>query len=178
MRLAVSGFPVPPGFLITTETYRRFVADNDVQAVIDDALHGVDASDPASLEWVAATIQDAFARATVAQAIAAAVQQAYAALGKPEPAVAVRSSATVEDLPALSFAGQQETFLDVRGDTPVLDAIRRAWASLWTARAIGYRQQMGVPQDDVAMAIVVQEMVPAEVSGVLFTANPAQGNRQ
>ena len=118
-----------------------------------------------------------FARGIVPQAIAAAVTQAYAALGEPESAVAVRSSATAEDLPGLSFAGQQETFLDVRGETPLLDAIRRAWASLWTARAIGYRQQMGVPQDDVAMAIVVQEMVPAEVSGVLFTANPATGNR-
>jgi hypothetical protein len=124
-----------------------------------------------------ATIQDAFARATVVQAIAAAVQQAYAALGEPEPAVAVRSSATAEDLPGLSFAGQQETFLDVRGDTPLLDAIRRAWASLWTARAIAYRQQMGVGHERVAMALVVQVMVPAEVSGVLFTANPATGNR-
>ena len=130
-----------------------------------------------SLERAATAISEVFARGIVPQAIAAAIQQAYAALGEPEPAVAVRSSATAEDLPGLSFAGQQETFLDVRGETPLLDAIRRAWASLWTARAIGYRQQMGVPQDDVAMAIVVQEMVPADVSGVLFTANPATGNR-
>src|SRR5215207_8417303 len=177
MRLATSGFPVPPGFLITTEAYRYFVAENNVQAVIDEALRGIDSSDPASLERAATAISEVFARGIVPQAIAAAVTQAYAALGEPEPAVAVRSSATAEDLPGLSFAGQQETFLDVRGDTSLLDAIRRAWASLWTARAIGYRQQMGVPQDDVAMAIVVQEMVPAEVSGVLFTANPATGNR-
>jgi rifampicin phosphotransferase len=177
MRLATSGIPVPPGFLITTEAYRRFVAENTLQAVIDNTLRGVDGSDPVSLERGVATIQDAFARATVVQAIAAAVQQAYAALGEPEPAVAVRSSATAEDLPGLSFAGQQETFLDVRGDTPLLDAIRRAWASLWTARAIAYRQQMGVGHERVAMALVVQVMVPAEVSGVLFTANPATGNR-
>ena len=177
MRLATSGFPVPPGFLITTEAYRYFVADNNVQAVIDEALRGIDSSDPASLERAATAISEVFARGIVPQAIAAAVTQAYAALGEPEPAVAVRSSATAEDLPGLSFAGQQETFLNVRGETPLLDAVGRAWASLWTARAIGYRQQMGVPQDDVAMAIVVQEMVPAEVSGVLFTANPATGNR-
>ena len=177
MRLATSGFPVPPGFLITTEAYRRFVAENNVQAVIDEALRGVDGSDPAALERAATAISEVFARAIVPQEIVAAIQQAYAALEPPEPAVAVRSSATAEDLPELSFAGQQETFLDVRGDTPLLDAIRRAWASLWTARAIAYRQQMGVPQDDVAMAIVMQEMVPAEVSGVLFTANPATGNR-
>ena len=128
MRLATSGFPVPPGFLITTEAYRHFVADNNVQAVIDEALRGIDSSDPA-LERAATAISEVFARGIVPQAIAAAVTQAYAALGEPEPAVAVRSSATAEDLPGLSFAGQQETFLDVRGETPLLDAVGRAWAS-------------------------------------------------
>jgi pyruvate,water dikinase len=91
--------------------------------------------------------------------------------------VAVRSSATVEDLPGLSFAGQQETFLDVRGQTALLEAIRRAWASLWTARALAYRAQMGVDHGGLAMALVIQTMVPADVSGVLFTANPSSGDR-
>ena len=117
MRLATSGFPVPPGFLITTEAYRRFVAENTLQAVIDEALRGVDGSDPAALERAATAIQEAFARGIVPQEIVAAIQQAYAALGEPEPAVAVRSSATAEDLPGLSFAGQQETVLNVRGRT-------------------------------------------------------------
>jgi pyruvate,water dikinase len=89
----------------------------------------------------------------------------------------VRSSATAEDLPDLSFAGQQDTFLNVRGKAAVLEAIRRCWASLWTPRAIAYRMQMNVNQRAVAMGVVVQVMVPADVSGILFTANPATGNR-
>ena len=116
MRLATRGFPVPPGFLITTEAYRRFVTDNHLQAMIDEALRGVDGGDPTALDRAATTISEAFTRGMVPQAIAAAVQRAYAELGEPESAVAVRSSATAEDLPELSFAGQQETFLDVRGD--------------------------------------------------------------
>ncbi len=177
MRLATRGFPVPPGFLITTAAYRRFVTENSLQAEIDGAVRGVDGSDPAALERAATAISERFAGGIVPHAIAVAILQAYAALGTPKPAVAVRSSATAEDLPERSFAGQQETFLDVRGDTSLLDAIRRAWASLWTARAIAYRQQMGVGHEQIAMALVIQVMVPAEVSGMLFTANPATGNR-
>jgi pyruvate,water dikinase len=177
IRLAGSGAPVPPGFVITTEAYRRFVAVNHVQAAIDEALDGIDSVDPAALERAAVAIGAAFARGSVPPEIVAAIRLAYAALEPPEAAVAVRSSATAEDLPERSFAGQQESFLDVRGDGAVLDAIRRAWASLWTARAIAYRQRMGVGQERIAMAVVVQVMVPAEVSGVLFTANPATGNR-
>ncbi|HAL42548.1 MAG TPA: hypothetical protein DCP57_08895, partial [Gammaproteobacteria bacterium] len=93
------------------------------------------------------------------------------------PAVAVRSSANAEDLPGLSFAGQQETYLNVRGADEVSDAVKRCWASLWTAQAISYRHQNGIPQDSVAMAVVVQVMVPSQVSGILFTANPTTGER-
>jgi pyruvate,water dikinase len=173
--LTAAGFPVPPGFTLTTHAYRRFVAANGLQYGIDASLDETGIGDPAALDRAATTIQRAFEAGTIPDDIAAAISQAYAALGK--PAVAVRSSATAEDLPGLSFAGQQETVLDVRGDDALLAAVRRCWASLWTARAIGYRQQMGVPQDEVAMAVVVQQMVPAEVSGVLFTANPATGDR-
>ena len=94
-----------------------------------------------------------------------------------DPAVAVRSSATAEDLPDSSFAGQQDTYLNVRGSADLLGAIRRCWASLWTARAIGYRARMGIDNDAVAMGVVVQRMVEAEVSGILFTANPTTGAR-
>lgn len=173
--LAAAGFPVPPGFQITTAAYREFVAANGVQETIDASLRGLAGDDPAALQRVSAAIQNAFLAGEIPDQIAAEIAGAYAALG--EPAVAVRSSATAEDLPGLSFAGQQETLLDVRGDAALLDAVRRCWASLWTARAIGYRRQMGVPADEVAMAVVVQEMVPAEIAGVLFTANPATGNR-
>ena len=91
--------------------------------------------------------------------------------------MAVRSSANAEDLPGLSFAGQQETYLNVRGADEVSDAVKRCWASLWTAQAISYRHQNGIPQDSVAMAVVVQVMVPSQVSGILFTANPTTGER-
>jgi pyruvate,water dikinase len=175
-KLTAAGFPVPPGFQITTAAYRRFVDENDLRRTIDATLSVTD-DDPATLERAASTIQDAFAGGTMPPEIAREIGQAYAALGEPAPAVAVRSSATAEDLPGMSFAGQQETFLDVQGAADLLDAVRRAWASLWTARAIAYRQRMGVTQDRVAMAVVVQAMIPAEVSGVLFTANPVSGAR-
>ncbi len=104
-----------------------------------------------------------------------AIQSAYADLGR--PAVAVRSSATAEDLPDMSFAGQQDTFLNVVGDEALLEAVINCWSSLWTARAIGYRARNDIPQDEVALAVVVQEMVQSEASGVLFTANPLTGTR-
>jgi pyruvate,water dikinase len=102
---------------------------------------------------------------------------AYLALGAGAPAVAVRSSATAEDLPGASFAGQQETYLNVRGPEALLDAVRRCWASLWTARAMTYRARRGIAPKAVSLAVVVQEMVEAEASGVMFTANPANGRR-
>ena len=101
---------------------------------------------------------------------------AYAALGRPP--VAVRSSATAEDLADASFAGQQDTYLNVRGDDALLDAVRRCWASLWTERAVAYRAEQGIDARTVAMAVVVQKMVEADAAGVLFTANPANGRRQ
>jgi pyruvate,water dikinase len=109
--------------------------------------------------------------------IAAAIGQAYAALGQGDLPVAVRSSATAEDLPEMSFAGQQETYLNIRGEAPVLDAVKRCWASLWTARAIGYRARHGIAPADVSLAVVVQELVPADAAGILFTANPLTGAR-
>jgi phosphohistidine swiveling domain-containing protein len=173
--LVAAGFPVPPGFAITTAAYRRFVVENGLSNVIARALSEIDASDAVAMEGAARTIQQAFAQGVIPTDVAEAIRGAYADLG--QTSVAVRSSATAEDLPDLSFAGQQETFLDVQGDAALPDAVRRCWASLWSARAIAYRQQMGVDRDDAAMAVVVQQMVPAEVSGVLFTANPTTGVR-
>ncbi len=176
-KLAVAGLPVPAGFHLTTEAYRRFVAANNLQADIVDIVSEIPADDPAGLEHAAAAIHVIFESGTIPDTIVAAIHQAYLDLGKGEPAVAVRSSATAEDLPELSFAGQQETFLNVRGEEALLEAVRRCWASLWTARAIGYRHRMGIDQQAVAMGVVVQIMVPADISGVLFTANPTTGSR-
>ena len=116
--------------------------------------------------------------------IAAAIRSAYAELPNPQSAnpqspspVAVRSSATAEDLPEASFAGQQETFLNVSGADAVLAATVKCWASLWTARAIAYRARQGIAPESVALAVVVQRLVPAEAAGILFTANPITGRR-
>ena len=106
--------------------------------------------------------------------MAADILRAYQRLGSPP--VAVRSSATAEDLPEASFAGQQETFLNVAGDDQLLEAVRRCWASLWTARAISYRARHQIRTDKISIAVVVQELIDAEASGIVFTADPVTGD--
>ncbi|WHT17172.1 PEP/pyruvate-binding domain-containing protein [Crossiella sp. CA-258035] len=162
--LVRAGVPVPPGFHVSTAAYRGFVAGG-LDQTIRAALRG----EP---EDASAAIAAAFERVAFPASTASAILTAYAELGS--PAVAVRSSATAEDLPGLSFAGQQDSFLNVTGEEALLDAVRRCWASLWTARAIGYRARHGVTGEH-ALAVVVQELVPAEAAGVLFTANPLTG---
>lgn len=177
IRLVASGFGVPAGFVLTTGAYRRFVEANRLNPVIRDACARLDARDPASLEASSSAIRDAFAAGTVPEDIAEALHQACRERFGEGSALAVRSSATSEDLPELSFAGQQDTFLNVIGLRAVLAAVVGCWSSLWTARAIGYRDRAGIRPEDVELAVVVQQMVPAEVSGVLFTANPLTGAR-
>ena len=182
-KMIQAGFPVPDGFHITTEAYRQFVTTNDLQTKILCTLKDVDTSLPASLEAASATISRFFADRKIPGDIAAAVISAYEDLNNRQPEIenrksaAVRSSATAEDLPEASFAGQQETFLNIRGNEALLDAVKKCWASLWTARAIAYRIKQGIDPDTVALAVVVQEMVNAEASGILFTANPMNGHR-
>ncbi len=176
-KLAVAGLPVPAGFLLSTGAYKDFVEANDLQESILQIIADANPGQAASFELASARIHSLFEAATLPGEIAESISQAYAALGEAQPAVAVRSSATAEDLPDLSFAGQQDTFLNVRGEAALREAVRRCWASLWTARAIGYRMQMEVDQRAVAMGVVVQVMVAADVSGILFTANPATGDR-
>ncbi|WP_449061921.1 PEP/pyruvate-binding domain-containing protein [Planomonospora algeriensis] len=153
-RLARARLPVPPGFHVTTAAYRAFVARHGLQERI--------------LSGDAAEVSALFAAHGMPEEIARDIRAAYRELGD-EPAVAVRSSATAEDLPGMSFAGQQDTYLNIRGAEQVLDAVRRCWASLWTERAIAYRERNGVPHDEVALAVVVQELVPADAAGVMFT---------
>jgi len=174
-KLSRAGLPVPGGFHVTTEAYRRFVADNGLQPRILEALKGADATQPTSLDTASGQISRLFADAPIPEEIAAAISAAYAGL-KDAP-VAVRSSATAEDLPEASFAGQQDTYLNITGEVAVLEAVKRCWASLWTARAIGYRLKNGIDQQSVALAVIVQELVPADAAGVLFTANPLNGRR-
>lgn len=176
-RLAADGLPVPPGFHITTAAYRRFVTENQLQERILAAVSPVSPDDPATLEAASKAIAELFATSAIPADLADAIRDAYAKLGDGDQPVAVRSSATAEDLPEMSFAGQQETFLNVRGAGAVLEAVRRCWASLWTARAIGYRARHGIAPEDVSLAVVVQELVPADAAGILFTANPLTGAR-
>jgi phosphohistidine swiveling domain-containing protein len=175
--LAGAGLPVPGGFCITTEAYRRAVGLAEVDDLIDQ-LAGVSRGDgnPRAALALADRIRSAVRTAPVPAAVEAAVRQAYVALG-PRVPVAVRSSATAEDLPFASFAGQQDTYLNVVGVDAVLEAMRRCWASLWTDRAVQYRSANGIDHADVRIAVVVQAMVDAAVAGVMFTANPVTGRR-
>jgi pyruvate,water dikinase len=174
-RLTRAGFQVPRGFVLSTEAYLAFVDANRWLPMIESAVENISAEDASALERTSAQIRAAFSLGLMPPEIEAAIRAAYAEFR--EVPVAVRSSATAEDLPDLSFAGQQDTYLNVVGEEQVVKAIIQCWSSLWTARAIGYRLRNHIPQDQVALAVVVQEMIPSEVSGVLFTANPLTGLR-
>jgi pyruvate,water dikinase len=174
-RLAAADLPVPDGFHLTTAAYRDFVAENDLQLAIMAALERVDVAQPETLDNVSSAIRELFANAPIPESIGEAVAEAYEQLDGDHPLVAVRSSATAEDLPELSFAGQQESYLNICGREELIGAVRRCWASLWTARAIGYRARNEIASEAISLAVIVQLMVPAEASGVLFTANPLNG---
>ncbi len=174
-KLAQAGFRVPGGFFVTTAGYEVFVASNRLQERILERIGKIDVNNPSELQDVARDIRAWFAEGELPPELAAAIRAGYAqAAGA---AVAVRSSATAEDLPRMSFAGQQDTFLNVVGEGNLLKSVVACWSSLWTARAIGYRARNGIAQDEVALAVVVQEMVQSEAAGVLFTANPLTGRR-
>ena len=175
-RMVAAGLPVPPGFHITTDAYDRFVAENHLGDEILSGVAQAQTNDPATLERTSEQIQSLIAQGTIPGDVAEMIRQRYANLGADAP-VAVRSSATAEDLPGMSFAGQLETYLNVRGGDEVIHAVKRCWASLWTGRAIGYRQRQGIRPEDVSIAVVVQKLIPAEAAGVLFTANPVTGAR-
>jgi pyruvate,water dikinase len=176
-QLVRAGFPVPAVFLVSTAAYRAFVQHNELQQQIVSLASSGAATD---VEGVSVAIRQLFEAASIPSTVAAAIQQAYAALdpeGQALVPLAVRSSATAEDLPGASFAGQQETYLNVRGEQALLQEVKRCWASLWTPRARAYRARAGIDPATVSLAVVVQVLVPADASGVLFTANPLSGAR-
>ena len=174
-RLTRAGFNVPRGFIVSTAAYRAFVEENRWLSVIESTVDDLSGEDVGALEKASAQIRAAFSVGVIPAGVLAAIRAAAAEFG--DIAVAVRSSATAEDLPDLSFAGQQDTYLNVIGEEEILKAVIDCWSSLWTARAIGYRLRNRIPQKEVALAIIVQDMVPSEVSGVMFTANPLTGLR-
>ncbi|MGY3567372.1 PEP/pyruvate-binding domain-containing protein [Sinomonas sp. RB5] len=161
--LMAAGLPVPPGFVVTTAAYRAHAAAAGL--------------DPEAAAEDPARARDLLTSTPLAPAARHEIAAALADLGPDGMRVAVRSSATAEDLPGAAFAGQQDTFLDILGTDAVLDAVRRCWASLWTDRAVDYRRRQGIDPHEVAIAVVIQRMVPAEAAGVLFTANPLTGRR-
>ena len=174
-RMAEAGFNVPGGFVITAAAYRSFVTTNGLQQKIVSLARPAVEDSRVSFEQASHAIQALFAERDLSAEVTREISQAYGSLAAAP--VAVRSSANAEDLPGLSFAGQQETYLNVKGTDEVVRAVRNCWASLWTPQAISYRHQNGIDQGSVAMAVVVQIMVTSEVSGILFTANPATGER-
>jgi len=176
-RLLRAGLPVPGGFHVTTAAYRLFVTENNLQPSLLDILAGVDPAQTSTLEEASQKTNDLFSACPIPYTVSEAIEQAYAGLPGYMPAVAVRSSATAEDLPELSFAGQQETYLNISGHQALQEVVKRCWASLWTARAIAYRMQHNIDQKTVALAVVVQLLIKAESAGILFTANPLNGRR-
>jgi phosphohistidine swiveling domain-containing protein len=178
-RLVQARVSVPPGFVITTLVYRAFLDANDLEPQIQALYRDAVPDEPGSLERVANSIRRAFEEAAIPTEIATAIQQAAGDLRRSigaSAALAVRSSATAEDSVQASFAGQHDTFLNVQ-ERDLLDQVKRCWSSLWTARAIDYRARQGVAPASASLAVVVQQMVRAEASGVVFTANPLTGAR-
>jgi len=174
-KLTAAGIPVPDGFHVTTDAYRQYVENNGIEPQIAALLDGADPGNITGLETVSQKIAGIFAAGEIPWELENTILSAYATMeGAP---VAVRSSATAEDLPEASFAGQQETYLNIQGGREVLSAIKRCWASLWTARAISYRLLHDIEQEYVALAVVVQKLVFSDASGVMFTANPTNGQR-
>ncbi|WP_442543734.1 PEP/pyruvate-binding domain-containing protein [Arthrobacter sp. KN11-1C] len=183
--LVHQGFPVPPGFIITTGAYLSFLAETNVGAALGNFLsvepeeapdEVLDGGAPDGGHGIGgAALRALFAAAEMPERMRQEILDAYARLGG--GAVAVRSSATAEDLPGAAFAGQQDTYLNVLGGDEVVQAVANCWASLWTDRAMAYRRRQGIVPREVAIAVVVQKMVPAAMAGVLFTANPVTGER-
>src|SRR5829696_7638704 len=176
--LSHAGLPVPPGFVITTTAYDAYVEANDIADVIVARASVARAEDPTGFEQVAEGIRALFSGGKVPEAMAEEIRTSYQELSEDRVTpVAVRSSATAEDLAGASFAGQQETYLNVRGAEALLEGVKNCWASLWTARAMAYRARQGIDPATVSLAVVVQRMVESEAAGVMFTANPSNGRR-
>jgi len=176
-----AGIPVPPGFVVTSEAYKKFIYETGIAGYIKNVLEEyLKSGSPEEYEHVAELIRSKFIRTPMPKKLRDAIVEAYRRLGEKvgveNPRVAVRSSATVEDLPEASFAGQQDTYLNVQGEDEVVEHVKKAWASLWTARALSYRDSLNISHEDAYMAVVVQKMVNSRSSGVMFTLHPVTGD--
>ena len=173
----IDGINVPPGFCVTTAAFRRVMDGITSLAALLTQLSQLRSDDHDGIRTVSATIRATIADEVIPADLAAEIAGMLTAFGE-HHAYAVRSSATAEDLPTASFAGQMDTYLNITGTTAILGHITRCWASLFSERAVTYRARSGIDHRTVAMAVVVQQMVPARAAGILFTADPATSNRR
>ena len=179
VELVRAGFPVPPAFMITTSAYKTFIEDNKLTERIEALEKSASKDGAKGWESAEASIKEIFEQAVIREELAELVESAFAQLTESvENGVAVRSSGIAEDLPSASFAGQQDTYLNIRGKVALLEAVKRCWASMWTARAMSYRHQLGFRSAELSMAIIVQQMIEPDAAGVLYTVNPTSGNNQ
>jgi pyruvate,water dikinase len=175
-----AGIPVPPGFAITAQAYKKFIEATGTADKIYKILAGIDPKDPKQGQDASDKIRELIESTPIPDDLKNEIFQSYRELSKrvgaAEVSVAVRSSATAEDLPDASFAGQQETFLNIKGTEDLLDKVRKCWSSLFTPRAIFYRVEKGFKHESVLISVAVQKMVNAKAAGVLFTLHPATGD--
>lgn len=174
-----AGFPVPNGFVVKADAYWAFIRENNLALKIKHLLQTINYDKPESIQQVSAHIKKIIIDANTSEEFAAELFQSYRGLSGPlrDALVAVRSSATAEDLPNASFAGQQETFLNVKGESSLLFMVKSAWASLFEARAIFYRHEQKFDHFKVGIAIVVQKMVSSDASGIMFTIDPVNNDK-
>lgn len=177
--LTQAGIPVPPGFVVTAETYEKFMMESGINSKVMNILKKIDINDTKDLQNASEEIKSIIISTPVPEDMSTLIIEAYNQLcqrvGEDNTDVAIRSSATAEDLPEASFAGQQETYLHVKGNKNLIEYVRKCWASLFEARAIFYREQNDFDHSKVYIAVVVQKMVEAEKAGVMFTVNPSTG---
>ena len=173
----IEGIRVPVGFCVTTDSYRRIIADAPAIGDRLVRLSGLNPDDREVIRALSAEIRRIIEAIAIPEDLAAAITRSIARLGE-DAAYAVRSSATAEDLPTASFAGQHDTYLNVVGPAAILEHISKCWASLFTERAVTYRLRNGIDHRLVQMAVVVQQMVYPQAAGILFTADPVTSNRK
>jgi pyruvate,water dikinase len=174
-RMLRAGLPVPPGFCIVADAHRRHLGEGDLPRRIGGALAALDADPAKSPAPALAEIRRWIAEGSLAPGLREEIERSWRALGA--PAAAVRSSATAEDLPGRSFAGQYDSFLGILDSNTCLDRVKDCWTSLWSDRAFEYRRLSGIDHLKAEMAVIVQALVPADSAGVMFTADPSSGRR-
>ena len=177
--LTTAGLPVPPGFAVTTAAFTQVLRAADPDGALVAGLAGLPAGDHAAIAAATARLRARLLQVPLPAAVRDALTACYRALGGPQQAgapVAVRSSATAEDSAAASYAGLQDTYLWVQGARAVAACVRRCWASLYSTESVSYRRHQGLPEDGLAMAVVVQEMVDPRCAGVMFTRSPVTGD--